>query len=200
MYNVSGRARTSQHIKTYNFLKVYEQTIRFIHGSIGLRANGEPSRAKHGKTRFAFGAKGTSTRPRVSHGDVPTSGARRYSEHRRWVIKPPCAPLRGNWSLSAARATSGRLRSRSDRVAMAAPPAPVCVCPAKSRAARTHTHARGPQYAGSRGLPLVGSQRRGGSGLGRGRGGRGGGEPGVDRSADQRPESKGARGVSTANT
>ena len=93
--------------------------------------------SRHGQNTakaFALGAREPGrAHDRASHTPKSTSGTRRYSEHRRCLSKPLCAPLRGSWSPNAARATSGRLCA-------AAVVRSACPCVRLSRAARTHTH------------------------------------------------------------
>jgi hypothetical protein len=103
----------------------------------------EQMASRHGQNTakaFALGAREPGrAHDRASPTPKSTSGTRRYSEHRRCLSKPLCAPLRGSWSPNAARATSGRLCA-------AAVVRSACPCVRLSRAARTHTHTCSPQH------------------------------------------------------
>ena len=103
----------------------------------------EQMASRHGQNTakaFALGAREPGrAHDRASPTPKSTSGTRRYSEHRRCLSKPLCAPLRGSWSPNAARATSGHLCA-------AAVVRSACPCVRLSRAARTHTHTCSPQH------------------------------------------------------
>ena len=101
----------------------------------------EQMASRHGQNTakaFALGAREPGrAHDRASPTPKSTSGTRRYSEHRRCLSKPLCAPLRA--AAAGAQTRPERQAAAFAQRLLSAPPAPVCVCPAQR--ARTHTPA-----------------------------------------------------------